>query len=43
MNYATGWLLIMQTDGNLVLIAPGDNPTFNTGTHGDANTYAIMQ
>lgn len=43
VNYTTGWVLVMQSDGNLVLYAPGNVPKWSMGSSGDSAAYAVMQ
>lgn len=40
---AGGYVLLMQSDGNLVLIAPGNIATWSSRTGGNSGTVAVMQ
>jgi hypothetical protein len=40
---ANGFVVRMQSDGNLVIVAPGNVPVWGTGTYGHPGTVAKMQ
>lgn len=40
---AGGYVLLMQGDGNLVLIAPGNRPTWSSRTGGNPGSVLVMQ